>query len=49
MKCECPMEMVKRLRREGCTMGEIEYALIELNKIKGVYDSIETALRILES
>lgn len=48
MKRECPMEMVKRLRGEGCRMGEVEYALRELNKIRGVYDSLETALKILE-
>ena len=49
MKCECPAEMIKRLRRQGCSMGEVEYALMKLNKIRGAYDSVETALRILES
>ena len=29
-------------------MGEIENAILELNRIGGVYDSVVTALRILE-
>lgn len=30
-------------------MKEIEKALFEMNRLKGVCDSVETALRILES
>lgn len=46
---ESPSELIERLKREGKSMGEIEYAVLELNRIKGAYDSVETALRILGS
>ncbi len=44
---ESPTELIERLKSEGKSMGEIEYAVLELNRIKGAHDSVETALRIL--
>ena len=46
-KCEPASELIDRLRLEGKSISEIEEALLKLNRIRGVYDSIETALRIL--
>ena len=43
---ESPSDLIDRLRSEGKSMGEIEYAVLELNRIKGAHDSVETALRI---
>ena len=47
-KCEPASELIDRLRSEGKSMGEIEQALLNLNRIQGAYDSVETALRMLE-
>ena len=47
-KCEPASELIDRLRSEGKSMGEIEQALLNLNRIRGAYDSVETALRMLE-
>ena len=47
-KCEPASEPIDRLRSEGKSMGEIEQALLNLNRIQGAYDSVETALRMLE-
>lgn len=46
---ESPMELIERLTSEGKSMSEIEQAVLELTRIQGVYDSVETALRMLES
>ena len=46
--CEPAGELIDRLRSEGKSMGEIEQALLNLNRIQGAYDSVETALRMLE-
>lgn len=46
---ETPHELIERLRVEGKSMKEIEKAFFEMNRLKGVCDSVETALRILES
>ncbi len=48
-KCESPSELIDRLRAEGKSMGQIEQELLKMNRIQGVYDSVVTALRILES
>ena len=48
-KYESPNELIARLKEQGKSMGEIENAILELNRIGGVYDSVVTALRILES
>ena len=48
-RMESPTELIERLNNEGKSMGEIEYAVLELNRIKGAHDSVETALRILGS
>lgn len=48
-KFELPSELIERLKSEGKSMGEIESAILELNRIQGIYDSVITALRILES
>ena len=45
---ESPSNLIDRLRSEGKSMGEIEQALLNLNRIQGAYDSVETALRMLE-
>lgn len=45
---ESPSDLIDRLRSEGKSISEIEEALLRLNRIRGVCDSIETALRILE-
>ena len=47
-KIECPSELIERLRSEGESLEQTELALLELNRIQGVFDSIETALKILE-
>lgn len=47
-KYEPPNELITRLKEEGKSMGEIENTILELNRIGGVYDSVVTALRILE-
>ena len=47
-KYESPNELITRLKEEGNSMGEIENAILELNRIQGVHDSVITALRILE-
>ena len=47
-KYESPSELIERLKEQGKSMGEIENAILELNRIGGVYDSVVTALRILE-
>lgn len=47
-KIECPSELIERLRSEGKSLEQTELALLELNRIQGVFDSIETALKILE-
>ena len=47
-KCEPASELIDRLRSEGKSMGDIEQALLNLNGIQGAYDSVETALRMLE-
>ena len=46
---EAPQDLIDRLRSEGKSMSEIEGALFEMNRLKGVYEAVETALRILES
>lgn len=46
-KSESPSELIERLKCEGKSMGKIEYAVLELNRIQGVHDSVVTALRIL--
>ena len=46
---ETPHELIERLRVEGKSMKEIEKALFEMNRLKGVCDSVDTSLRILES
>ena len=46
---EAAQDLIDRLRSEGKSMSEIEGALFEMNRLKGVYESVETALRILES
>lgn len=48
-KYEAPSELVDRLRSEGKSMGEIEREVLKMNRLQGVYDSVVTALRILES
>ncbi|MDB8553237.1 hypothetical protein [Turicibacter sanguinis] len=45
---ESPSELIDRLRAEGKSMGEIEQALLKMNRIQVIYASVETALRILE-
>ena len=47
-KYESPNELIARLKEQGKSMGEIENAILELNHIRGVHDSVITALRILE-
>ena len=47
-KYESPNELIARLKEQGKSMGEIENARLELNRIGGVYDSVVTAVRILE-
>lgn len=47
-KYESPNELIERLKEQGKSMGEIENAILELNRIQGVHDSVITALRILE-
>ena len=48
-KYESPNEMIERLMSEGKSMGQIGQELLKMNRIQGVYDSVVTALRILES
>lgn len=48
-KYEAPSELIDRLRSEGKSMGEIEREVLKMNRLQGVYDSVVTALRILES
>ena len=48
-KYESPSKMIERLKSEGKSMGQIEQELLKMNRIQGVYDSVVTALRILES
>ena len=48
-KYESPTELIDRLRSEGKSMGEIEREVLKMNRLQGVYDSVVTALRILES
>lgn len=48
-KYESPNEMIERLMSEGKSMGQIEQELLKMNRIQGVYDSVVTALKILES
>ncbi|MCU7195566.1 hypothetical protein [Turicibacter sanguinis] len=45
---ESPSELIDRLRAEGKSMGEIEQALLKMNRIQVIYASVETALKILE-
>ncbi|MTP77673.1 hypothetical protein GMB70_03230 [Turicibacter sanguinis] len=45
---ESPSNLIDRLRSEGKSMGEIERAVLKMNRIQGAYDSVETALRMLE-
>ncbi|MTP73127.1 hypothetical protein GMB80_09310 [Turicibacter sanguinis] len=45
---ESPSDLIDRLRLEGKSMGEIERAVLKMNRIQGAYDSVETALRMLE-
>ena len=47
-KIEPPSELIDRLRAEGKSVWEIEQAVLKMNRIQGAYDSIETALRMLE-
>ena len=47
-KYESPSDLIDRLRSEGQSMGEIERAVLKMNRIQGAYDSVETALRMLE-
>ena len=47
-KIESPSELIDRLRAEGKSVWEIEQAVLKMNRIQGAYDSIETALRMLE-
>ena len=47
-KYESPSDLIDRLRSEGKSMGEIERAVLKMNGIQGAYDSVETALRMLE-
>lgn len=46
---ESPNELIERLKNEGKSMSEIEQTVLMMNRIGGVYDSVVTALRILES
>lgn len=46
-KCESTNELIDRLRAKGKSMGEIEQAVLDLTRIQGGYDSVETALRML--
>lgn len=48
-KYESPSEIIERLKREGKSMRQIEQEILKMNRIQGVYDSVVTALRILES
>lgn len=48
-KYESPTELIDRLRSKGKSMGEIEREVLKMNRLQGVYDSVVTALRILES
>ena len=48
-KYESPSEVIERLKNEGKSMGEIEQEILKMNRIQGVYDSVVTALKILES
>ena len=48
-KYESPEIMIERLKREGKSMGQIEQEVLTMNRVQGAYDSIATALRILES
>lgn len=41
-------ELIYRLKHEGKSMGEIEQAILKMNRIQGAYDSAETALRMLQ-
>ncbi len=47
-KCKSPKEVIERLRAKGSNVEEIEIELLELNKLQGAFDSVETALKILE-
>lgn len=48
-KYECPSEIVERMKREGKSTEDIEDEIMRMNRIQGVYDSVVTALKILES
>ncbi len=48
-KYESPAKMIERLKSEGKSMGQIEQELLKMNRLQGAYNSVVTALRILES
>ena len=43
-----PSLLIDRLRSEGKSISEIEREILKMNCIQGAYDSVETALRMLE-
>lgn len=48
-KYQSPETVINELKSEGKSMGQIEQEILNMNRILGVYDSIVTALRILDS
>ena len=48
-KYQSPETVINQLKSEGKSMGQIEQEILNMNRILGVYDSIVTALRILDS
>ena len=48
-KYESPSEVIERMRGEGKSTEQIEQEILKMNRIRGVYDSVVTALKILES
>ncbi|MCU7196754.1 hypothetical protein [Turicibacter sanguinis] len=45
---ESPSDLIERLRAEGKHACEIEREILKMTRIQGAYDSVETALRMLE-
>ena len=45
---ESASDLIERLQAEGKSMGEIERAILKMTRIQGAYDSVETALRLLQ-
>lgn len=48
-KYQSPETVINKLKSEGKSMGQIEQEILNMNRILGAYDSIVTALRILDS